>query len=1005
MAVKQHLVAPPFRGMDFSVDGALLAKDVLQLATNARFDKGAIRRRDAVTRIVGPAYNMPALTVPVNAAAGVDYVQFPLAAGLQTSASFTLGFWFKWSGTSTTGSDIVIQGRDSGGTESGFRVDCVYYSSAARLIRGVFHTVAGDLTVDTASLAASTWYWITVGADDQGANLYVAVWVNGLLSDSATNASNLTATRDHVRIVGRIGASGPSYQFRSLKIDTVGPMTGGYNPTYTQLAASVFSRFQDVGDDMGGTAQQYVFKDTTSTASDSIGANHGTYNGAAATSWAATPTIAMQQALYSPKAFERPDTVVEDGMTCIWMTAPEGIYREDDTLSPRLLSAGMGQTDHADYAGVQYFAPGDGKLYQYHADSLAIDPTPASLVTGAKVIDWIGPLLDQDAFDIVNVTSILDYNTGLVVLDLGFYQYKLTAYSAYTGESSVSFYDSASIQSTTGKSIEITFGALNPSNAFKPHVTHIEIWRTKVAATAAAVTAPYYLVARVAVDAIWASAATISYIDSTNDGNLGATTLPTIGTVLPTLNRIEIHRDRMWGSSGTDAKLYYSNLGDPTKWDTTAQIIQVGEDSDPITRKISIHDALYVFKRDSIYILRGVTDADFTLSEAFQSTGCSAPWTLIEASGELFWIGAGSVWRMAGTSLVDIGTPVGHFLTSIREADATSVYDEAGGRVMFGVYYNARWDHFGTSTQNSLRADVTLTYDLAIGGWSMDTVPACGFARVPAGTTSYADAILAIVDSTVVTSGSTNAFASSLVRFLDQYADYNASADNAVTPTTHNATSIVKAGAWAGNEAGQYLMATGEDAGASTFTNAGSLRRVISATTSTLTIGATFPYAVTQGTVFCSGAIPLMLETGWLDFGNPGVLKRLQNLVVHWDEMIPNAGTSREHWAYALIYADRLDPWEYEGHTDTYSIFDGTGRYKPRDLFLSTKTAGTQNNSRYASGAVTSISLIEITGSSAVVRTRADVLGRWFKVRLLVPHAPNDFALRSLEFHYSAGGL
>lgn len=1004
---EQYLVAPPFGGMDFDADGALLPKDKLSLAVNARFDKGAVTRRKAVANLAQAFTKTPALVLANNTNTATDYLNVPLAAAFATSPSFTVSFWFKYVlvGSNPATTDLLFQCRNSGGALVAWKIECIN-TSQKRYLKSTTYYSGSSPSFTTSALTSGVWYWIVLGVGDSGAGGPVSVlYQNGIpIRAEAGFGDALQTGMNHVRVFGHPTTANLTYNIRNLKISTVDLLDGSWT-SYPTIGASIISKYEDAGETIGGTTQQYRFTDDPDvTATDSMGVSNGSYNGTASSTYA---SIADYGALYSPTPISTDAIESVYGSDFVWLTATDGIYRYDlvagGIIRPKLLIASGGQSDYAVYAGVTYTAPGDGKVYQHHALATALQGANQATapvgetanVSGAKLQDWIAPLLNSYTEVPITLDPATFPSAGNV--EIGTYTWKLTAYSDYTGEETAVLSTLNGTVSASSKLVRFVVNMVaTVAVPYMPHITHLRLWRTKVGPGST-----WYLAATVKLDpgaAVLENSLGRKIDDNTADASLSTITLDTGITVNPTMNRIEVYRDRLWGASGTDAKLYYSALGVPWKFNTTTRVIQIGEDTDPIQRLHEFGGNLYIFKRDSVHVLRGVTDDDFSVDILFRDVGCSSPWSLVESQGVLYWVSADKVYTMQGGAWTEIGRPIRHFLGVSNEATLVAAFHEAEQTYVIGAYYNARWDDAGEGTTAD-RCDISLVYDTKAATWSVDTVPLCGVADIPIGMTN-GGSLVGVIDAVFGTSGGTTYASSSLIRYLDQAADYAAThkiADLADSTTT---TQITKAGAFSTfpGAVGRYVVVSDG------FTNDNHnavMRRITGSSLNVVNIGATYPFeSAAQRYNFGMGSIPLVIETGWLTFDTPGLIKRLQHMQVHWNEAMPDAEAT-EHFAYFAFFAETHDPFEYEGDTDTFTIFDGTGSYKPRDLFLSTKTNGLQSNSRWTTG----VTVDRVNMSSFLVRTRADMYFRWLKVRMIVPHAPREFALRALEFHYTECGL
>ncbi len=95
--------------------------------------------------------------------------------------------------------------------------------------------------------------------------------------------------------------------------------------------------------------------------------------------------------------------------------------------------------------------------------------------------------------------------------------------------------------------------------------------------------------------------------------------------------------NRLW-ISGDDI-VYYSAIGIPEHFDISARYITVnkGDPSDEITGLVAFKDALYVFRKKSIYSIQA-NSYGYGIYLVENHTGCRAPWSMIEVNNMLMFI-------------------------------------------------------------------------------------------------------------------------------------------------------------------------------------------------------------------------------------------------------------------------------------------------------------------------------------------------------------------------------
>jgi hypothetical protein len=95
--------------------------------------------------------------------------------------------------------------------------------------------------------------------------------------------------------------------------------------------------------------------------------------------------------------------------------------------------------------------------------------------------------------------------------------------------------------------------------------------------------------------------------------------------------------NRLW-ISGDDI-VYYSALAIPEHFDLSARYITVnkGDPSDEITGIVPFKDALYVFRKKSIYSIQA-NSYGYGIYLVENHTGCRAPWSMVEVNNNLMFI-------------------------------------------------------------------------------------------------------------------------------------------------------------------------------------------------------------------------------------------------------------------------------------------------------------------------------------------------------------------------------
>jgi hypothetical protein len=106
--------------------------------------------------------------------------------------------------------------------------------------------------------------------------------------------------------------------------------------------------------------------------------------------------------------------------------------------------------------------------------------------------------------------------------------------------------------------------------------------------------------------------------------------------------------NRLW-ISGDDI-VYYSNVAVPEEFDLSARYITVqrGDPGDEITGLVPFKDALYVFRKKSIYSIQA-NPYGYGIYLVENHTGCRAPWSMVEVNNSLMFISDRGIEVFNGT--------------------------------------------------------------------------------------------------------------------------------------------------------------------------------------------------------------------------------------------------------------------------------------------------------------------------------------------------------------------
>ena len=136
--------------------------------------------------------------------------------------------------------------------------------------------------------------------------------------------------------------------------------------------------------------------------------------------------------------------------------------------------------------------------------------------------------------------------------------------------------------------------------------------------------------------------------------------------------------------------VYYSALDNPEAFDVLDRMITVSqtEQDDELTGLASFKDALYVFKRNSIYVIMKKPDGTYGRYLINMGVGCVAPWSIIEANDLLMFLSHRGIELYNGTTFYsfNFSTPVQPDLDLVDTSKyelVTSSHNRPHGEVWF----------------------------------------------------------------------------------------------------------------------------------------------------------------------------------------------------------------------------------------------------------------------------------------------------------------------------------
>jgi hypothetical protein len=161
----------------------------------------------------------------------------------------------------------------------------------------------------------------------------------------------------------------------------------------------------------------------------------------------------------------------------------------------------------------------------------------------------------------------------------------------------------------------------------------------------------------------------------------------------PAGRALAFHKNRLWsgGCNFAPTRLFYSEINDYTDWSGTAGINYIdisSDDGEPIEDLISFGSSLLIGKRNSLWLLSGSDEADFTLSR-LTGGGCAPGRSMVATPYGAVVAGKTGVWLVGadgGVQLLSRGISknyamTGSYMSVAFVNDVVYVCDNGNGTV------------------------------------------------------------------------------------------------------------------------------------------------------------------------------------------------------------------------------------------------------------------------------------------------------------------------------------
>lgn len=111
----------------------------------------------------------------------------------------------------------------------------------------------------------------------------------------------------------------------------------------------------------------------------------------------------------------------------------------------------------------------------------------------------------------------------------------------------------------------------------------------------------------------------------------------------------------------------------------------VGSANDPITRIVALRDALFIFKaKDGTFVLRGDSEADFSVTELDQNAKLAAPESLVSLNGSIYGLFTSGIAQIDGSQVSYISAPIKDKINTLFGTALSATQN-----ISFGISYES----------------------------------------------------------------------------------------------------------------------------------------------------------------------------------------------------------------------------------------------------------------------------------------------------------------------------
>lgn len=471
-----------------------------------------------------------------------------------------------------------------------------------------------------------------------------------------------------------------------------------------------------------------------------------------------------------------------------------------------------------------------------------------------RVLKYDGTTVTNASLTVPSVGTFAAADSGSVGNVTGTVKYLVTFYVTSTGQESNPFtLANAASVSVVNKIVNLTAIPVSSDT----QVTARKIYRTT---SGGSEYSAQYLVTI-------SDNTTTTYADNILDANLGEL-IELDHDPAPTLKKMIIHKNRAFGITGIDSRVYFTKALNVWYWpqgitDLSATASQFYFDIDPdngdtVSNIITYYDYILIFKNNSVYVLGGYDESDFFIRKIDYeiNVGCISFRGSVVAGNWCYFLDRNGIYRTNAQIIEYVGEPMESFFDPDNSAsdlkvnqaqltNAVMIVDQRKPRNLIRVSLPS-----GDNTVN----DLTLIYYWTKNMWTYDT-----------GYIAQSYAVRCVNNEDYLIRGDNYGFVLEEEQQNGDggliYSTATSGTANTLTDTAQSMTVDLYKGAYV-----DILSGTG----------AGDRLKIISNTATTITIDGNFSATPDTTSIYTIGGIDFEYIHGWRDYGDSAFTKRLK---------------------------------------------------------------------------------------------------------------------------------